>query len=52
MDKFSYLDTINPEIIDELYQKFGKIHTFIDAGSVLDPYVGKKTRKYHKTLKI
>lgn len=39
-------------LIDELYREFGNIHTFIDAGSVFDPYAGRKTRKYHKTLKI
>jgi hypothetical protein len=27
-------------------------HTFIDIGSVLDPYVGVKSRKYHHKLKI
>ena len=38
--------------IHRLYENFGKKHTFIDAGSVFDPYVGKKTRKYHYDLKI
>lgn len=27
-------------------------HTFIDAGSVFDPYCGVKSRKYHHKLKI
>lgn len=27
-------------------------HTFIDIGSVLDPYVGVKSRRYHYKLKI
>lgn len=37
-------------MIHELYQEYGDWHTFIDAGSVLDPYAGKATRKYHKKL--
>jgi hypothetical protein len=24
----------------------------IDTGSVFDPYVGRQTRSYHKTLKV
>jgi hypothetical protein len=27
-------------------------HTFIDVGSVFDPYVGVKSRKYHHKLKV
>lgn len=37
-------------MIDELYQEFGKQHTFLDMGSVFDPYVGKKSRGYHKKI--
>jgi len=45
-------------LIDELYNKFGHKHTFIDIGSAYDPYVlgdnGKRRqiRSYHKYLKI
>jgi hypothetical protein len=27
-------------------------HTFIDIGSVLDPYCGIKSRRYHHKLKL
>lgn len=37
-------------IVDELYQVYGDTHTFIDAGSVYDPYVGVITRKYHNNI--
>ncbi len=37
-------------MIHELYQEFGKQHTFLDAGSVFDPYVGKASRSYHKKI--
>lgn len=37
-------------IIDKLYKLYGNKHTFIDAGSVYDPYVGVKTRKYHDKI--
>ena len=37
--------------IDNLY-KFDSTQTYIDVGSVFDPYVGKHTRSYHKTLKV
>tara|TARA_R110002153_G_scaffold20161_6_gene68587 strand:+ start:5141 stop:5767 length:627 start_codon:yes stop_codon:yes gene_type:complete len=37
--------------IDKLW-KLNKTQTYIDVGSVFDPYVGKHTRSYHKTLKI
>lgn len=39
-------------LIDDVYQAFGNHYILIDAGSVLDPYAGKLTRKYHKTLKV
>lgn len=32
--------------------KENKNNIYIDVGSVFDPYVGKKTRSYHKNLKI
>lgn len=37
-------------IVDELYQLYGDTHTFIDAGSVYDPYVGVRTRGYHDKI--
>lgn len=37
-------------IVDELYKIYGDVHTFIDAGSVYDPYVGVKTRGYHNKI--
>jgi len=37
--------------IDDLYH-FDSTQTYIDVGSVFDPYVGKHTRSYHKTLKV
>lgn len=37
-------------IVDELYQIYGNTHTFIDAGSVYDPYVGVRTRGYHDEI--
>lgn len=37
-------------MVDRLYQGCGITHTFIDVGSVFDPYVGKATRKYHTQI--
>jgi hypothetical protein len=37
--------------IDELW-KLDSTQTYIDVGSVFDPYVGKHTRSYHKHLKL
>jgi hypothetical protein len=37
--------------IDELY-RFNSENSYIDVGSVFDPYVGKCTRSYHRNLKI
>jgi hypothetical protein len=37
-------------MIDELYRQYGDVHSFIDVGSVLDPYVGKVTRSYHHDI--
>jgi len=31
----------------EVYEQYGHIHTLIDMGSVLDPYVGRPRRGYH-----
>jgi len=39
-------------LVDELYKQYGDLITFIDTGSVLDPYVGIKTRTYHNDLNI
>lgn len=39
-------------MIDELYQEHGKECTFLDMGSVFDPYCGHATRSYHKKLEI
>jgi hypothetical protein len=32
--------------------KENKNNILIDVGSVFDPYVGRKTRSYHRNLKI
>lgn len=37
--------------IDRLW-KINNTNTYIDVGSVFDPYVGRNTRRYHKKLKI
>lgn len=37
--------------IDRLW-KINNTNTYIDVGSVFDPYVGRNTRSYHKNLKI
>lgn len=37
-------------MIDVLYKEYGQIHTFLDMGSVFDPFVGKKTRGYHSKV--
>lgn len=37
-------------IIDLLYWEYGDQHTFIDAGSVFDPYCGVNSRKYHTQI--
>jgi hypothetical protein len=37
--------------IDDLW-KYNKKNTYMDVGSVFDPYVGKKSRAYHSNLKI
>jgi len=39
-------------LIDDIYGAYGNALTQIDMGSVFDPYVGRKTRTYHKTLNI
>lgn len=39
-------------LIDRLYHKFGDTQTFIDTGSVFDPYCNVRSRSYHKKLKI
>ena len=36
--------------VDELYKKYRTRHTFIDAGSVFDPYCGVNSRKYHTQI--
>lgn len=36
--------------VDRLYRKYGTQHTFIDAGSVFDPYCGVNSRKYHQQI--
>lgn len=36
--------------VDELYKRYGTKHTFIDAGSVFDPYCGVNSRKYHQQI--
>lgn len=37
-------------MIDTLYKEYGKEVTLLDVGSVLDVYVGKTTRSYHKKV--
>lgn len=37
--------------IHELWN-YNKKNSYIDVGSVFDPYVGKNTRSYHKNLKV
>lgn len=37
--------------IDDLWKCNNK-NTYIDVGSVFDPYVGRNTRSYHKNLKL
>jgi hypothetical protein len=37
-------------LIDRMFDEFGLSITQIDAGSVLDPYAGNATRKYHKDI--
>lgn len=37
--------------IHELWKE-NKSNTYIDVGSVFDPYVGKATRGYHRNLKV
>ena len=37
--------------IDQLW-KLDNTNTYIDVGSVFDPYVGRNTRSYHRKLKI
>lgn len=39
-------------LIDDLYNIDKKRSTFIDCGSVFDPYCGVKSRKYHNKIKI
>lgn len=36
--------------IDSLYKHFGQDHSFLDCGSVWDPYVGQNKRSYHKQI--
>ena len=36
--------------IDRLYKHFGQYHSFIDCGSVWDPYIGQDKRSYHKQI--
>lgn len=37
-------------IIDLLHREYWGEHTFIDAGSVFDPYCGVNSRKYHQQI--
>lgn len=39
-------------LIDDLYNLFGDEITQIDIGSAFDPYVGKITRSYHRSINI
>ena len=35
--------------VDDLW-KYNKNNTYMDVGSIFDPYVGRKSRGYHNTL--
>jgi hypothetical protein len=37
--------------IHDLWQ-INKMNTYIDVGSVFDPFVGRNTRRYHETLNV
>jgi hypothetical protein len=37
-------------LIDDVYEAYGQKLTLIDAGSVLDPYVRRHTRNYHRKI--
>lgn len=37
-------------LVDTLYNVLGKKHSFLDLGSLWDPYVGYETRKYQRPL--
>lgn len=39
-----------PLIVDYLYKQYGDTATFIDFGSSFDPYVGVKSRSFHKNI--
>ena len=34
-------------LIDDMWKMYGEQYTFIDVGSLLDPYVGRSSRCYH-----
>lgn len=38
--------------VDQMYTAYGKKHSFLDIGSLLDPFAGKLSRGYHRKLKI
>ncbi len=37
-------------LIHHLHEKYGHIHSFIDMGSVFEPYIGLSIRSYHKNI--
>lgn len=39
-------------LISDIHTAYGNTITNLDMGSVFDPYVGRQTRSYHKTLKL
>lgn len=39
-------------LIDDIWNKYGDSVTQIDIGSLFDPFVGEKTRSYHRNLKL
>jgi len=39
-------------LIDDLWNIYKDTITQIDCGSLFDPYVGRKTRTYHKNLEV
>ena len=39
-------------LIDDMWNRFNNTITQVDCGSLFDPYVGRKTRIYHKKLRL
>ena len=39
-------------LVHDLFRNFGQTVSLLDIGSVLDPFVGKATRSYHRNMNI